>query len=184
MGSDIAIYDYASNKPLTRHYNGLDINATAGSRTVQNENLVPGAVLQMSPHPDQDGFNEAEVFSIPTTGVNTPCGVVSPGVGQHELAVINKIDPAVANKRVGGAFPMLRAGIYKVLVKANCTKGATQLCPVDGEYHLEAYSAGAAGAIAAKVGAGGRPFAVALETVDTSVTRALVKCLVFGDGQA
>lgn len=180
MGSDFNPRQSSANKPIIGYYTGYNINNTPGSRTVQNADLVRGAVLQLNPNPEQDGYNEAESYSVPTTGFNTRVAVVDPDVGQHELREVNRIDPAIANKRVGGAVPIRRSGIFQVLVQANCVKGQTQLCPANGSFALVAATGSAAPGV--QVGAAGRPFAVALETVDTSGGAALVKCDVYGDG--
>jgi hypothetical protein len=185
MGSDINVRNSSANKPLTGYYTGYNINNTPGSRTVQNADLVRGAVLQLNPNPEQDGYNEAESYSVPTAGVNTLCAVVDPDVGQHELREVNRIDPAIANKRVGGAVPIRRSGIFQVLVKdgVSCTKGQTMLVPEAGGFALIAQTVpGGTQREGVMVGAPGRPFAVALETVALVGGNALVKCLVFGDG--
>lgn len=180
MGSDIVVQNFSANKPLTGYYTGYNINATPGSRTVLNANLAAGAVLQLNPFPDQDGYKDGESYSVPTASNNMPCAVVDPDVGQHELREVNRIDPAIANKRVGGAVPIRRSGIFKVLVKASvaCTAGQTQLAPEAGGLALIAFTGGHTGGM---VGATSRPFALALETV-TPGADALVKCLVYGDG--
>lgn len=116
-----------------KRYDGYDINATAGSRTAQNFDLLNGMVLQENPYDHNSllpsGGREGSIFSVPTLGQLGQYGIVEePGYDTN----IQK--GVVANLRQGGPVSVITKadGCNALVVIPNgktITKGVTRFFP-------------------------------------------------------
>lgn len=132
-----------SNKfPVSGHYTGYNINATFGSRTVENENLRYGDILQLEPAVTAanitalDADQRRVALSVPTAGFVTPLVVVDDSNERTYMDRINVIDPAIANKRVGGPVKVVANGRVRARVEGTTVAGVTLLAAVAGQKHL------------------------------------------------
>jgi len=128
--------------PISGYYTGYNIHATFGSRTVENENIKLGDVLQIEPAAlalnivPLNADQERTALSVPTTGFGTPLVVVADSNTQQTLADINTIDTAIANKRVGGTLVVQATGRIKARVQGATVAGVTLLAVTAGQKHL------------------------------------------------
>jgi hypothetical protein len=190
-------------------FTGLNINNTASSRTTMAQAqatinsvtvgtanalglLRQGDVLQFDTN-DHDSLgagtlnattprgNSGYVVSIPTASIRSGLCVVA----DAPAAAINDFHPTgytTANfRRRGGNVQVITSGFAYIRVKANCVKGSTRLClATAGATYLEAWTAGTVDQANDQIGANSKPFAVAMETIDTSavVNGGLVLCQI------
>ncbi len=168
----------ARGQPIRLWYTGLNINATAGSRsgfavgsTAETELAVGGVVIL-----DPFGHDKGKGIDCtqPQTNYlrNRAFVVVEIPKGQTD---INTLDTAssISNKRVGGWIEVVPcANSIDVLTKANMTAGATPLGISNGTFALSAVSDSSLDTTVEIC-----PFeALAQETADTSTTAAVKKC--------
>ena len=128
--------------PAKGYYTGYNIHATFGSRTVENENLKVGDVLQLEPTATASNITTLTAdqtrtaLSVPTSGFVTPLVVVSEANDAFNLNTINTIDTAIANKRIGGHVSVTSAGRVRARVEGTTVAGVTLLAVTAGQKHL------------------------------------------------
>lgn len=128
--------------PASGWYTGYNIHATFGSRTVENEDLKYGDILQIETAATAAnittlvGDQTRTALSVPTSGFNTPLVVVSEANERFAMDRFNAIDSTIANKRVGGNIKVVSTGRVRARVEGTTVAGVTLLAAVAGQKHL------------------------------------------------
>ena len=128
--------------PVSGWYTGYNIHATFGSRTVENEDLKLGDILQLEPAAiaanitTLTGDQTRTALSVPTSGFLTPCVVVDESNERFAMDRFNAIDPAIANKRIGGNLKVSATGRVRARVEGTTVAGVTLLAVTAGQKHL------------------------------------------------
>lgn len=128
--------------PVNGYYTGYNIHATFGSRTAENEDVKYGDVLQIETAATAanitalTGDERRTALSVPTSGFNTPLVVVDESNDRFYMARFNAIDPAVANKRIGGPIKVVAGGRVRARVEGTTVAGVTLLGVTAGQKHL------------------------------------------------
>lgn len=155
-------------------YTGYNINATAGSRTAWNQDLLLGHAIQLDPHDHATSTTadkeRGKTYAQVTAGQKGPFGTVV----AFNSESVNKQSGAVANLRDGGSVQLAVRGEAYAIVYANATAGTTMLAP-DTSGRLIATDESVP---ALNIGATARRYAIALETADTSSTAALKRVYI------
>jgi len=143
-------------------YDGYDINATAGSRTAQNFDLLHGMCLQENDYDNDSRLTSnptptgraGTIFSVPTLGQQGKYAIVYEPPGRD----VNVLSSSVSNLRLGGTVKLATKadGVQALIALPNgatITRGVTRFFPGTDAKLYRHYVTGRNGRIAVSTAA-------------------------------